>query len=76
MGKATETMHRTRETNLKDNNFWLQALQTYSMNDDNISDITKYDEMVNKITPEDVKKAANTYFDMNNYVEVVLKPEK
>jgi len=76
MVKVTETMHRQREVNLKENRFWLQALQTYYMNDDNISDITKYDEMVNKMTAGDLQKAANTYFDMNNYVEVVLKPEK
>ena len=76
MEKVTETLHRQREINLKDNQFWLNALQTYYMNDDNISDIMKYDEMVNKITAEDLQKAANTYFDMNNYVEIVLVPEK
>jgi len=76
MVKATETMHRTRETQLKDNNFWLQALQTYTMNDDNISDILKYDETVNKVTAEDIQNACKKYFDMDNYVEVVLRPEK
>jgi len=75
MGKVTEIMHRTRETSLKDNEFWLHALQSYKMNNDDISDIPKYDEMVNKIKPEDVKNAATKYFDFNNYVEVVLVPE-
>jgi len=76
MEKAIETMHRTRETNLKDNNFWVNALQSYTMNDDDISDIMKYDEMANKITAEDVQKAAKKYFNMDNYVEMVLVPEK
>jgi zinc protease len=76
MGKAKETMHRTREVNLKDNNFWLNALKTYNMNNDPIEDILKYDDIVNKITPDDVKGAVGKYFNMNNYVEVVLVPEK
>ena len=45
MEKAIETMHRSREVNLKDNNFWVHALQSYSMNGDDISDIMKYDEL-------------------------------
>jgi len=76
MKKAVETMHRSREVNLKDNNFWVNVLQSYSMNEDNISDILKYDEMADKITAEDVQNAAKRYFNMDNYVEVVLVPEK
>ncbi len=76
MGKAIETMHRSREVNLKDNNFWVNALQTYAMNEDNPSDIMKYDEMADKITPSDVQNAAKKYFNMDNYVEMVLVPEK
>ncbi len=76
MEKAIETMHRSREVNLKDNNFWVHALQSYSMNGDDISDIMKYDEMANKITAADVQNAAKRYFNMDNYVEMVLVPEK
>ena len=76
MEKAIETMHRSREVNLKDNNFWVNALQSYSMNEDDLSDIMKYDEMANKITADDVQNAAKRYFNMDNYVEMVLVPEK
>jgi zinc protease len=76
MEKVIETMHRAREVNLKDNRFWVNTLQGYYMNDDPATDILKYDEMVNKITAADIKKAAEKYLDTTNYVEVVLVPEK
>jgi zinc protease len=76
MEKAKETMHRTREVNLKDNNFWVSVLQTYYMNGDQVSDIMKYDDAVNAITARDVQNACARYFNMDNYVETVLLPEK
>jgi zinc protease len=38
--------------------------------------ILSYEQRLATITAQDVKDAANRYFDMNNYVQAVLYPEK
>jgi len=73
--KVKETQRREREVNLKENRFWIGSLQFAYSNHEDPADILKYDEMIDKVNSEFVQKAAQKYFDMKNYVEVVLYPE-
>ena len=41
-----------------------------------LSEIDKYSERISKLSSEEIKDAAVKYFDMNNYVKVVLYPQK
>jgi predicted Zn-dependent peptidase len=38
--------------------------------------LLNYDRMVDAITPADVQQAAQRYLKRDNYVQVVLNPEK
>jgi zinc protease len=73
--KVKETQIRSNETNLKENNYWLNLLQKYFFNDYDLSEINKYPERVTNLSAKEVEEAANKYFNMNNYVEVLLYPE-
>jgi zinc protease len=74
--KVKETQIRSRETNLKENKYWLNLLQSYLFNNMDLSEINKYPERISNLSTEEIQNAAKKYFNMDNYVKVVLYPEK
>ncbi|MDP2982657.1 MAG: insulinase family protein [Candidatus Latescibacter sp.] len=76
LNKVKEMQLRKRETDLKNNSFWLSVLQNYLANGENPVDILNYPKLVEGLTPEVLKQAARTYLNEKNYVRVVLYPEK
>lgn len=76
LNKVKETWRQQHEVNLKENNFWArQLLQSVELGTD-LQNVLSYEERVARLTPQDVKDAANKYLDMKNYVQIVLNPEK
>ena len=75
LNKVKETQRRSYEVNLKENSFWLNAIEKYLWHEEEMSDIIKYDELVESLTLEAIQNAAKKYFDMNNFVQVSLYPE-
>jgi zinc protease len=76
LNKVKETWIKQYREDLKDNGYWLaRLLQTAEVGTDP-GDILTGEQRINAMTAEDIKQAANKYFDMNNYVQVVLNPEK
>lgn len=75
--KAKEKLHRERESNLRENGFWLSALSNgYLYKDGDFSNFGKFDEIVDQLSIEKIKTAAKKYFEFDNYYSVTLKPEK
>jgi zinc protease len=75
VSKVKEILKRERETNLQNNNFWLNVLRSYYLNGTDPGLILKYAEIVDSITASDVHSAARRYLNRNRYVRVVLYPE-
>ena len=73
---AAEQQRRQRETNLRENGYWLGQLIAYERTGLDIRDILTYDELVASLTPEIVQKAAELYLRTDNYVQVSLYPEE
>ena len=61
---------------LRENGYWMASLQNAFFNNTNPEDILSYESRVNSMTSTDLKEAAQRYFDTNNYLQVVLYPEK
>ena len=76
ISKVQETQKRAYEVNLKDNNYWLWELRYKHFFGEDWMPIIKYPEYVATLSPDLVKAIANQYLDTNNYVQVVLYPEK
>ena len=74
--KVTETQRRQYEVNLKSNSFWLNNLEYRCFHDLEPRGIMDYLNLVENLTLEDIQQAAKEYFDINNYVRVVLYPEE
>jgi len=73
---AREAISRSWETGLKENGYWLTALQFYlgrNMSPDRI--LTNPAEQVDLITGSDISDAAKTFLNPERYVQVVLYPE-
>jgi zinc protease len=76
LGKVKETLLKERETQLKENNFWLSYISSADAYKEALTDIDLYNSWVNALKGEDLKRIANTYFHENEYKRFVLNPEK
>jgi zinc protease len=74
--KVRETQKREFEVSLKENNFWVNTLQYYYFVNNDLSLIMKFPERIANLNKDMIQNAARNYFDMNNYIKVVLYPQK
>jgi zinc protease len=74
LNKVKETLIRERETKLKENNFWVSALQNLYLYGDRLLTLEEYKTYVNSFTSKDIKKVAGKYLDTEHYVKVALTP--
>ena len=72
--KIRETDLRERETNLRQNRFWLSLLASYDFNGWDPALILKYDDVVRALSSAEIQAAARKYFDSSRYVVVQLLP--
>ena len=73
--KVRETYLREHQIELKDNRFWLNYLSKSYFYNSEFTEVLSYPEIFNAFNSEMIQNAAQKYFNMNNYVKVVLKPE-
>jgi zinc protease len=75
LSKAKETKRQQHLVDLKENSYWARRLlQSIELGTDPES-ILAFDKNLASITSKDLQSAANKYFDMNNFVQIVLNPE-
>ena len=76
LNKVKEMHKRKRETDLKENSFWLSVLRFYYYNDEDPLTLLEFDEKVDNLSLEIIRETAQKYFNMGNYVKVVLYPRE
>lgn len=76
LNKVKETWKKQYEIDLKDNGFWARKLQASVEMGSNPNDVLSFEKHLEMLTPKDLKDAANKYFDMKNYMQIVLYPEQ
>ncbi|MBK0381477.1 insulinase family protein [Pedobacter sp. SD-b] len=72
--KAEE--NRQYELQQRDNGFWLGYLQDAYSNGKNPSDVLTYLKTLEQVTVASTKQAANQYLKPNDYIKLILLPEK
>jgi len=75
LAKIRETTIRSRETSLRENDFWLGQLAAAEQNGDDPRNIVDPSALLPLLTPERIRQAALRYLDRKNYVRVTLIPE-
>ena len=76
LNKIKETQRRDREENLKENRYWLSQIGGYYRNHADLDGFYEREKMVEALTSDDLKAAANQFLNMENYVQIVLMPEE
>jgi len=71
---AEET--RTTETQLKDNGFWLGYLTSQLQNEDEPKEVLSYLESLKELSPEALKATVQYRLNPDNFIRMVLLPEK
>ena len=56
--KIKETALRERETNLKENQFWLSLMSSSAQNGEEVTEILGYNDWVNKLSVADMNEFA------------------
>jgi len=74
LNKAKENFLKNRENSLKENEYWSNSIVFNLKHDENILDQDRYTTLVNSITPEKIKKAANKFLTQGNKVEIIMQP--
>lgn len=73
--KVKEIQRRAYEQNLRENRFWLNGLEDAYFNGWDPRRLLTYTEMVDALTAEGLRVAAETLLRPDRYVEVLLMPE-
>ena len=76
LNRAKETARRNYETALKQNAYWLSRLQTEHLFDEDPSLVLHRLDRINALTRASVQDAFKTYFPMDRYTVVTLRPAK
>jgi zinc protease len=67
---------RSTQSQLKENVFWAGYLAGTAQNGQNPDDILFHVKNLEQITPQSTKDAANKYLNTNNFIKLILLPEK
>lgn len=76
LDKVKAAMLRAYRKGLRENGYWMGSLQNAFVNNSDPEEILNFQQRLAAVTPADVAQAAQRYFDLQNYVQVVLYPEK
>ncbi|NQT78723.1 MAG: insulinase family protein [Bacteroidetes bacterium] len=68
-----ENLLKSRTERLKQNRFWLQTLMSQDFNHADSKYFFNYEDMVNSMSIESLKDAANKFFSVD-YIEVIMLP--
>lgn len=75
INKVKEQQLRSRETGLKQNGTWLDALRNSYMYNTDPDEILAYEEMIKSLSAEVIRENAKKHFDFDNTAVFVLYPE-
>jgi zinc protease len=75
LAKLREKAIRTRETELRENGFWLRQLALADQSGENLDQLLDLQKLLAQLTRERLRLAAQQYLDVKRYVRVTLLPE-
>lgn len=76
LAKVKQNWLTAHRKNLRENGYWLGRLQTAALYATDPATILNYEKQVAAVTSADLQAAAQRYLKRDNYVQVVLYPEK
>jgi zinc protease len=75
LAKLREKAIRTRETELRENGFWLRQIAFADQSGEHLDQVLDLQKLLAQLTRERLRLAAQQYLDVKRYVRVTLLPE-
>ncbi len=76
VNKVVSNMLKKREQSKNHNGYWMNALYSFYVSGINPADPKNFEDIVNKITPKDIQKFAQTLFKGADVVDMTFKPKQ
>jgi zinc protease len=76
MVKVQEIERRSYETDMRDNNFWVEQLVRYYQYDADPRNMLNYLPLVDGMNPDQITEAAKRYLNTENVAKVVMYPDE
>ena len=76
LSKVQETQRRARETNLRENRYWLNLLRSYAYHGEDLRALLEYEARVERLSLAAIQAAAQRYLGSGAYVHISLMPEE
>lgn len=76
LGKVVSNMLKNREQSKNHNSYWLNAIYSFYVSGLNPADPKNFEDIINKITPKDIQKFAQSLFKGADVVDVTFKPKQ
>lgn len=73
--KVIKQIKRSRETSVRKNGYWLGTMKSYSFNNTDFKEYDTYNDVLESVTNEDIKKLANQVIDFNQYMNFIFMPK-
>jgi zinc protease len=73
--RAKETAHRTYETSLRENSYWLRRMSTIRLLGGDLGDIINRAERIDSITPAVLQDVFKQNFPFDRYTAITLLPD-
>jgi zinc protease len=73
--KVKNTMHEQVRDAKKENGFWIENMAEIMFRGGDRKFLLDFDNVINKVTPADLKAAANTFYSGKNELTAILYPE-
>ena len=73
--KIAEGQRRRRETQLRENGFWLGNLSFLSRHGEELGQIHQLEDRIAELSGEMIQQAARDFLDAENFVQTMLLPE-
>lgn len=75
LNKAKQQLLKERETNMRENNYWLNSMKSFVFNQISYTEFVNEEKAINALTIDDIKTIAKKHLSESNYVRISLKPE-
>ncbi|MNL35541.1 hypothetical protein D3C87_1575770 [compost metagenome] len=76
ISKFKSEEQRQVELSLRDNNFWLNYLTNRLKNGEELTQVLANKQRLDTVTVESTKATAQQYLNEDNYIRLVLMPQK
>tara|TARA_R110001606_G_scaffold399236_1_gene582619 strand:- start:11019 stop:13841 length:2823 start_codon:yes stop_codon:yes gene_type:complete len=76
LNKIVLNLKKNNEQTKNHNSYWMSALQTYYKTGFIRNSASYFDNIVNSVTPKDIKNAARRFFRKADVIDVIFNPQK